>query len=112
MSMVSERPSYDEPDRDVFREWLRKEIEEVRGLVFEQALEHMPGIGKAFETGNPQDLDAVLWAAWYKHESDSVNPAAPYTGSPAAPPQKKVGPRGGRYTDARTKDGRPYRRYF
>ncbi len=27
-------------------------------------------------------------------------------------PQKKRGPRGGRYTEARTKDGRPYRRYF
>ena len=28
------------------------------------------------------------------------------------PPTPKKGPRGGRYTEARTKDGRPYRRYF
>jgi len=31
------------------------------------------------------------------------------------PPERietKEGPRGGRYTEARTKDGRPYRRYF
>jgi hypothetical protein len=27
-------------------------------------------------------------------------------------PQEKRGPRGGRYTEGRTKDGRPYRRYF
>jgi len=27
-------------------------------------------------------------------------------------PQPKTGPRGGRYTEDRTKDGRPYRRYF
>ena len=27
-------------------------------------------------------------------------------------PQIKRGPRGGRYTEDKTKDGRPYRRYF
>ena len=27
-------------------------------------------------------------------------------------PQIKKGPRGGRYTEDKTKDGRPYRRYF
>ena len=111
--MTGERPNCDVPDkRDVFREWLKKEIEEVRGLVFEEALEHMPGVGKAFETGNPRDLDVVLWAAWYKYESDSANPKAEYSGSPPSPPLKKVGPRGGRYTDDVTKDGRPYRRYY
>ena len=31
-------------------------------------------------------------------------------GSPG--PMTKRGPRGGRYTEARTRDGRPYRRYF
>ena len=31
---------------------------------------------------------------------------------PEAPPQPKTGPRGGRYTEAKTKDGRPYRRYY
>ena len=30
----------------------------------------------------------------------------------AAAPQPKTGPRGGRYTEDRTKDGRPYRRYY
>ena len=30
---------------------------------------------------------------------------------PSAPPEKQ-GPRGGRYTEAVTKDGRRYRRYF
>lgn len=28
------------------------------------------------------------------------------------PPQRKIGPHGGRYTDDINKDGRPYRRYF
>jgi len=32
--------------------------------------------------------------------------------SQPAPPQVRQGPRGGRYTEDRTKDGRPYRRYF
>ena len=27
-------------------------------------------------------------------------------------PEIKEGPRGGRYTEAKTKEGRPYRRYF
>ena len=27
-------------------------------------------------------------------------------------PEVKKGPRGGRYTEDKTKDGRPYRRYF
>ena len=38
LTMLSERPICDEPDRDVFREWLRKEIEEVRGLVLKRLL--------------------------------------------------------------------------
>jgi hypothetical protein len=32
--------------------------------------------------------------------------------SSPGPSQPKTGPRGGRYTEAVTKDGRPYRRYF
>ena len=31
---------------------------------------------------------------------------------PAIGNNQKEGPRGGKYTEARTKDGRPYRRYF
>jgi len=30
----------------------------------------------------------------------------------SALPESKTGPRGGQYTEDRTKDGRPYRRYF
>ena len=33
-------------------------------------------------------------------------------GGSQKPPVTKNGPRGGRYTEDRTKDGRPYRRYF
>ena len=36
-----------------------------------------------------------------------------YPGVSKSPkPQIKKGPRGGRYTEDKTKDGRPYRRYF
>ena len=35
----------------------------------------------------------------------------PYV-SPKKTPEVKKGPRGGRYTEDKTKDGRPYRRYF
>lgn len=33
-------------------------------------------------------------------------------GTGTVSPQVKLGPRGGRYTEDQTKDGRPYRRYF
>ena len=41
--------------------------------------------------------------SWRIERSDSERPA---------PPVAKTGPRGGRYTEAKTKEGRRYRRYF
>ena len=35
-----------------------------------------------------------------------------YVNEQKTPPEVKKGPRGGRYTEAKTKEGRPYRRYF
>ena len=50
-------------------------------------------------------------------ESDEKNfPSKPELERPRpskpTEPQVKYGPRGGRYTEDKTKDGRPYRRYF
>ena len=36
----------------------------------------------------------------------------PWDAERPTPPAIKSGPRGGRYTEAKTKEGRPYRRYF
>jgi len=41
--------------------------------------------------------------SWRVEPSDTDRPV---------PPAIKTGRRGGRYTEARTKEGRPYRRYF
>ncbi len=52
----------------------------------------------AYTPGTPEYLARV------QKEADAVK--AKYQKQP------KTGPRGGRYTEAKTKDGTPYRRYF
>ena len=104
-------------NRDVFREWLRKEIEEVRGLVFEESLEHMPGRREAYAACNQKEVkDQELQSAWSKWEMIVMH-GRPSNGPPPfiqskQPPVQKKEPRGGRYTEAMTKEGRQYRRYF
>lgn len=44
--------------------------------------------------------------------SDGSKPDRRGTSAPNNESTEKLGPRGGRYTEARTKNGRPYRRYF
>ena len=46
---------------------------------------------------------------WLTRRTRPVDPIPRRSNSP---PEIKRGTRGGRYTEARTKDGRPYRRYF
>ena len=53
----------------------------------------------------------------YVREAHELNPDTGPIPQPLPPnsdrsPEVKRGPRGGRYTEDRTKDGRPYRRYF
>ena len=53
----------------------------------------------------------------YVREAHELNPDTGPNPQPLPPnsdrsPEVKRGPRGGRYTEDRTKDGRPYRRYF
>jgi len=48
---------------------------------------------------------------WEPRNKGTGTPAGCSAGVPG-PPQVRQGPRGGRYTEDRTKDGRPYRRYF
>ena len=44
--------------------------------------------------------------------ADFYTPRSNPYNSTKKPPEVKKGPRGGRYTEDKTKDGRPYRRYF
>ena len=46
-----------------------------------------------------------------KNFPSQPEPERPRPSKPTEP-QVKYGPRGGRYTEDKTKDGRPYRRYF
>lgn len=46
------------------------------------------------------------------HNDVAVPKSTEQPGWMPSPSDIRIGPRGGRYTDARTKEGRPYRRYF
>ena len=50
-------------------------------------------------------------AKWKKEASEN-HFTSPKPTERDDPPTTKYGPRGGRYTEDKTKDGRPYRRYF
>lgn len=43
---------------------------------------------------------------------EALRRASAYRRGEKQEPKIKQGPRGGRYTEDKTKDGRPYRRYF
>ena len=73
-------------------------------------------------SGNPLDLSEELYSLWFE-ENDFYLVAryfsnTPKYSSPSYQPSRKKGidikrgPRGGRYTEDKTKEGRPYRRYF
>ncbi len=59
-------------------------------------------VNPAYEPGTPEYLARVTKEA--QQAKANYRPTG-------APPEKK-GPRGGRYTEATSKDGRRYRRYF
>ena len=75
-------------------------------------------------SGNPLDLSEELYSLWIEENSFylivryfSERPKySSSLSSSKAPVKKEIdikkGPRGGRYTEDKTKDGRPYRRYF
>jgi len=73
-------------------------------------------------SGNPLDLSEDLYSLWIEENSFYLiaryfSKTLKYTSNSYQTPTKKgvvikKGPRGGRYTEDKTKDGRPYRRYF
>ncbi len=73
-------------------------------------------------SGNPLDLSEELYSLWIEENSFYLivryfSEKPKYSSSSYQGPIKKgidikKGPRGGRYTEDKTKEGRPYRRYF
>ena len=82
-----------------FREWLKNKCFEKYQSIPEE-------FEKAMKSGDPKDLPLFGWSRklWeYQECKRDPSPSGPST---------KIAKRGGRYTDGKTKDGRPYRRYF
>ena len=92
---------------------------------------------KVFKTLNPLDLPEELLETWFSFDPDNwfmvqryfpkkywreyIQPTPDYERFPYLHPdfgkeneefEIKRGERGGKYTEAKTKDGRPYRRYY
>ena len=73
-------------------------------------------------SGNPIDLSDELYSLWVKENSFHLikryfSETLSYSSTSPSfkkkkEPEIKKGKRGGRYTEDKTKDGRPYRRYF
>ena len=59
-----------------------------------------------------EDHAEKVWETACKGFSYPYENAPDYDAASTAPPEIKTGERGGRYTEGKTKDGRPYRRYF
>ena len=79
--------------------------EEVEGF---KARQRRGVSAKPLATEEAEAVDARLRAGL---KEDGSQPEWIGRSNPASPAQR-TGPRGGRYTEARTKEGRPYRRYF
>lgn len=47
-----------------------------------------------------------------REAKENKRKSSSHMGNPPLTPPTKIGPRGGRYTMAKTKEGRPYRKYF
>ena len=116
----------DPAHREEFLAWLTDRVEKAGESVVDPPWKFKA----ALASGNPKDLKADVWREWYDHMNPGWEDAAKAAGGFEEPPkfnwqgqpdrpvnwgepgQAHQGSRGGRYTKARTKDGRPYRRYF
>ena len=93
--------AFDRPEGMSDEEYTRKIVEmeaEASGISYSRPKLNIEPTGKvdpSFYDPRP-DLNSYYKNSSYKKKS----------------PQVKKGPRGGRYTEDKTKDGRPYRRYF
>ena len=103
-------PFSSEPQhREKFLVWLKARVE-----LLDYEPETAPdGMKEALISGNPEDLQPEVRFSWEDHFYGRDKPDRPVDyGDPTTQMQAHRGPRGGRYTEARTKEGRPYRRYF
>lgn len=64
-----------------------------------------------YKAGRASEARANLQAQWMARSLEHENNTKPGD-YPNSTPKVEYGPRGGRYTDEITRDGRPYRRYF
>lgn len=90
-------------DKEEFLQWLEKRMESV-GYSVDSAPSYLKD---AYLTGNPSDLNPLVWHEWLRFKSPNGLIASGEVDPPAF-----IGPRGGTYTMDANKDGRPYRRYF
>ena len=59
-----------------------------------------------------QERSKRIWSAKLDKIAEENGGVIPSPRVKDEPPTTNYGPRGGRYTEDKTKDGRPYRRYF
>ena len=97
-------PFSSEPQhKEKFLDWLKNKIRTLDYIIDDNPY----GIQDALRSGSPEDLEIGLrlcWEDWF-YDRDASDYQSPKM-------QQRTGPRGGNYTEATTKDGRPYRRYF
>ena len=65
-----------------------------------------------FRDGRPNSIQPIKTVQKYKYPEATKRLKERTEKSINEEPEIKTGKRGGRYTDDKTKDGRPYRRYF
>ena len=65
-----------------------------------------------FRQGRPNSIQPIKTVQKYKYPEATKRLKERTEKSINEEPQIKTGKRGGRYTEDKTKDGRPYRRYF
>ena len=72
----------------------------------------LTNIGPFSQTGNSVFTGNITASANVSSSVTSTASFGTYLGDDRVPPPTYRGKRGGRYTEDKTKDGRPYRRYF
>ena len=85
----------DPENKEAFLSWLKNRIES-NGFTIENVPEYM---GKAYKSGNPKDLNQLIWREWY--EFNNPNDVAYY-----------LSRAGGRYIERVSKYGNRYRQYY
>jgi hypothetical protein len=73
------------------------------------------GSQAAWAEANGRELPPIgewQWPEKWREATKASNEPVDYDAQFNLKPETKHGPQGGKYTEGKTKDGRPYRRYF